>query len=99
MLYGRSVATTDTFDLPKDLLNWQATCHHNNPRLMEMADEFMQPGDDLRLFYIWGHSYEFDIDRNWRIMEDFCAKMGGLDDVWYATNGEIALWMKENRLT
>ena len=41
------------------------------------------------LFYLWGHSYEFDNDGNWQLIEDFCAFIGGREDVWYATNGEI----------
>ena len=52
----------------------------------------------LKLMYVWGHSYEFDVDRSWATMEDFCAKMAYREDVWYATNGEIVLWMKENNL-
>ena len=42
-----------------------------------------------RLFYLWGHSYEFDRDDNWQVIEDFCAAIAGKDDTWYATNIEI----------
>ena len=98
LLYGRCVQTTERFDLPQDPLRWEGTCHHANPRLMALADQFLAEGDDLRLFYVWGHSYEFDVERNWDVMEDFCEKLGGREDIWYATNGEIALWMKENGL-
>ena len=98
LLYGRCVETTEKFDLPENPLCWKGTCHHNNPKLMQLADEFLSDGTDLRLFYVWGHSYEFDVDRSWATMEDFCAKMAYREDVWYATNGEIVLWMKENNL-
>ena len=77
---------------------WDATCHHNDERLMDLADAFLAPGEDLRLFYVWGHSYEFDVDRSWARMEDFCARVGRRDDVWYATNGEIVTWMLQNHL-
>ena len=43
----------------------------------------------LRLFYLWGHSYEFDGANNWNVIESFCELAGGRDDVWYATNIEI----------
>ncbi|MEJ0000406.1 MAG: hypothetical protein WDO13_15365 [Verrucomicrobiota bacterium] len=43
----------------------------------------------LRLLYVWGHSYEFDRDKNWELIEQFGAKVGGRDDIWYATNIEI----------
>ena len=31
-----------------------------------------------------GHSYEFDNHDNWNVIEDFCAYMGGRNDIWYA---------------
>lgn len=98
LFFGRKVETTEKFDLPADPLGWEGTCHHNNPKLMQLADDFLAPGEDLRLFYVWGHSYEFDVDRNWEVIEDFCEKLSGRDDVWYCTNGEFVLWMKENNL-
>ena len=42
-----------------------------------------------RLFYIWGHSFEFDRNNNWERLEEICQKLGGKEDVWYATNIEI----------
>ena len=41
------------------------------------------------LFYVWGHSYEFDNDNNWELIEEFCEKAAGMPDVYYATNIEI----------
>ena len=98
LYYGRCVQTTGGFALPEDPLAWKGTCHHDDPKLMQYLEDFLRPGDDLRLFYIWGHSYEFDVNRNWRTIEDFCAAVGNRDDVWYATNGEIVLWMQQNHL-
>ena len=43
----------------------------------------------LKLMYVWGHSYEFDNHDNWNVIEDFCAYMGGRNDIWYATNSDI----------
>ena len=42
-----------------------------------------------RLFYIWGHAYEFDNRDNWEHLDEICEKLGGHDDIWYATNMEI----------
>ena len=36
-----------------------------------------------------GHSYSFNDNDNWDVIERFCEYMGGRDDVWYATNIEI----------
>ena len=41
------------------------------------------------MFYLWGHSYEFEADNNWHVIEEFAARIGGKDDIWYATNIEI----------
>lgn len=90
IVYARVVGDSFNFDLPADFLQWKATCHHNH-RLLEMAEAFnrVDHGVHPRLFYVWGHSYEFDNDRNWDLIEGFCALMGGREDVWYATNIEI----------
>ena len=94
--YSRTVVSTEKFDLPTDWLRLPATCHHANPRLMELAKQFVEGEDSpyfwrrqAKLFYLWGHSYEFDTYQNWEIIEKFAAYIGGRDDIWYATNGEI----------
>ena len=99
--YARTVEATEKFDIPTDWLRMPSTCHHRNPRLMELAREFIEDegGRSIRsrrpmLFYLWGHSYEFNDSDNWYIIEEFAEYMGGRDDVWYATNGEIYDYVK-----
>ena len=46
------------------------------------------------MFYIWGHSYEFDNQDNWQVIEDFFKVVSNKDDVWYATNIEIYDYVK-----
>ncbi|WP_168120923.1 polysaccharide deacetylase family protein [Paenibacillus sp. HB172176] len=93
--YARVVSTTGGFDLPRDYLEWQATCHHNQ-KLMEHAERFvdLHKSQYLYLMYVWGHSYEFDNDNNWVLMERFSAFVGGRDDIWYATNIQIVDYLK-----
>jgi len=88
--YSRTVHSTHQFELPGDWLMWPATCHHDDPRLMELAERFVA-GKPYRaqLFYLWGHSYEFEADDNWHVIEAFAAYMGGREEIWYATNQEI----------
>ena len=88
--YARIVGSSGTFAMPEDFMKWKATCHHND-RLMELGRAFceLNKRQYQYLMYVWGHSYEFDRDDNWQLMEDFCAMMGGRDDIWYATNIEI----------
>ena len=87
--------------MPTDWLRMSATCHHKNPRLMELADKFRAaaPYALPKLFYLWGHTYEFADNDNWYIIEQFAEKMGGHDDVFYGTNMEIYnAWMDFTRL-
>lgn len=43
----------------------------------------------VKLFCLWGHSYEFDEQGNWDLIERFCETMGGREYIYYATCGEI----------
>lgn len=94
--YSRTVESTEKFKMPSDWLRLPATCHHKNPRLMELADKFisMDVKHHPQLFYLWGHSYEFEQANNWHVIEEFCEKIGGKDDIWYATNIEIYDYVK-----
>lgn len=88
--YSRTVNSHEGFCLPSNPLEWNPTCHHSNPNLMKIAKRFIH-GDffGLGLFYLWGHSYEFDLDNNWKVIEELCEYISGRADVWYATNIEI----------
>ena len=93
--YARIVGNSECFSMPKDYLEWKATCHHNY-KLNELADQFivLNKRQYMYMFYVWGHSYEFVKDDNWSHIEGFCKKMGRRDDIWYATNIEIIDYMK-----
>ena len=89
--YARTVQSTHDFHLPQDWLRLPATCHHNDPELMNLADRFVSIKNwwDPMLFYLWGHSYEFEALGNWNVIEAFAEKVSGKPDIWYATNIEI----------
>lgn len=89
--YMRSTKSTESYLYPNSLLPLNPTCSHSNPRLMELTEEFLQNSvrETPFLLYVWGHSYSFEGDNNWHVIEDFFKKVSGHDDVWYATNDEI----------
>lgn len=93
--YSRIVGNSECFNIPKDLYEWKATCHHNH-KLLELTDKFISQnrGEHLDLFYVWGHSYEFDRDNNWDLIEKFVEKIGNRNNIWYATNIEIVDYLK-----
>lgn len=96
--YARTLGgDNDSFRLPEDWHRWMPTAHHNNPQIFEYIEKFFSLSlseqhnaqRDPRLFYLWGHSFEFDSRNNWDHLERVCEKLSGKEDVWYATNIEI----------
>lgn len=59
------------------------------PELTEKFLEETSPFPLQKLFYVWGHCYEFDQNDNWEYIKHFLETVSGHEDVWYATNGEI----------
>lgn len=89
--YGRTVESSHSFEIPKEPIKLKATCHHDDDILFELAEKFLkaEPKDDEpMLFYVWGHSYEFDVNNNWDRIEKFCKMMSGREDIFYGTNRE-----------
>ncbi|BCN30514.1 polysaccharide deacetylase family protein [Anaeromicropila herbilytica] len=90
--YARTVESTNNFELQSDLLRFKPTCHHNEKELFTLAERFLQMEPETpQIFYIWGHSYEFDVDNNWEIIEEFFKLISGRDDIYYGTNSEVLL--------
>ncbi len=99
--YSRTTISTQNFEFPDNWLAWNPTCHYMNPKLMELANAFLDDSKVKhwqqkapRLFYLWGHSYEFNDYDNWNIIEEFASLVGNRDDIWYATNIEIYNYVK-----
>ena len=98
--YARTIDASRNFDIPSEWLKWNPTCHHNEPKLFELGENFInmkvnrQHEGNAKLFYLWGHSSEFEIDNNWDRIEKFAELIGGKDDIWYATNIEIYDYIK-----
>lgn len=98
IVYSRTLGgDNDNFDLPPDWYAWMPTAHHKNKNILEYIDKFnradvnnLYPSERRpRLFYMWGHAFEFTNDNNWDLLDTICEKLAGKEDVWYATNIEI----------
>ncbi|WP_339274332.1 polysaccharide deacetylase family protein [Paenibacillus sp. FSL W8-0426] len=98
--YARTVRSHGQYTLPERPLEWHPTCHHSHD-LAAQTDRFIRhtkTGTPL-LLYVWGHSYEFNDNDDWEIIETFAETIGGRDDMWYATNREVlAYWKAVKRL-
>lgn len=92
--YSRAVNQHENFTVPEDFLKWNPTCHHINSRLMDIAKTFLEDNtDDIRLFYVWGHSYEFAVNDNWEVIEEFADLVSNKEEIWYGTNMEICSYI------
>ena len=96
--YSRTLGgDNDSFEMPNDWTAWMPTAHHENPQIFDYIDKFVEfdPSQvyishrSPRLFYLWGHSYEFNRNNNWDRLEKICELLGNKDDTWYAANIEI----------
>jgi peptidoglycan/xylan/chitin deacetylase (PgdA/CDA1 family) len=95
MEYARTTNSNGGFELPSNPMLWNPTCHHK--QMLEYGEKFVrhQPRHSrMSLLYVWGHSYEFNNDHNWELVEQFGELAGGHEDIWYATNIEIVAYMR-----
>ncbi len=97
IVYSRTLgADNDGFELPTDWLAWVPTAHHVNPNVLDYIEKFNAIEDKgygasltPKLLYLWGHSFEYENNDNWDLLEKICERLSGREDVWYATNIEI----------
>ena len=95
IVYARTTRATERFDIPSDWLRLHPTCHHNHPKVFELCDKFVSLKIDApQLFYLWGHSYEFEGDNNWDRIVEIAEKISGKDDIWYANNIDVYNYIK-----
>lgn len=110
---ARTVEATHSFDLPEDFLAWHPTIHnfgtaeyegmtaHQSEEAYEQFDQITQQflnSDDIGLFYIWGHSWEFDGEGNrWRRIEEFFKTLSHQTEIHYATQTDLADYIKAYR--
>lgn len=90
--YGRGVWENHSFDPQEDLLAFRPTCHHDDAQLDALVTRFLASEPETpQIFYIWGHSYEFDGNHNWDAFERVLDRLAGHDDIFYGTNREVLL--------
>ena len=88
--YARGVNSTHSFDLPDDPLEISPTCRHKEEEIFDLARQFTElQTDSPKVFLLWGHSYEFDLQDGWERFERFCERIAGREDIFYGTMGQI----------
>lgn len=92
--YSRTTTCTGNFDLQNNLYRFNPTAYHLHfDKLMELGEKFVNMTPDKpQIFYVWGHSYEFDFYSDYRVkFEEFLKLISNKDDIFYGTNKEILL--------
>ena len=91
--YARTITVTKSFEPYEDLYQYKGTVYHHTDwdEMFRLGEEFVQmKAETPKVFYIWGHSYEFDIyPERWQQLEEFLKLVGGRDDIFYGTNREV----------
>lgn len=91
--YARTIATTKSFEPFNDLYQYKGSLYHHEEwdLLFDMGRKFLELETNTpKVFYIWGHSYEFDIyPERWKQFEEFCKMISNRSDIFYGTNKEI----------
>ncbi len=90
--YARTVRSTNGFSFPENFLEWHPTCHHKSDILTKLGTFSRVSTKYVPMFYVWGHSYEFNQENTtftWEGIEEFCEAASKLEDVWFATNAEV----------
>lgn len=90
IIYSRTTDSTGGFAVPKNFLEWHPTCHQRNA--LSLCAKFLDNIDSPwthPMFYIWGHSFEFDTDDSWKYIETVISTLSNNPKIWYASNIDI----------
>jgi peptidoglycan/xylan/chitin deacetylase (PgdA/CDA1 family) len=93
IVYARTTEAVPNCFPVAEPLAWPATMHWQASNPSPMPQRWNECYNNSRwsgVFFIWGHSYEFDRGDCWDKLESYFAPLGGKSDVWYCTN--IELW-------
>ena len=97
-IYARTAEFTYDFRMPtvESLMRWAPTCFfvelEKDTRLTD-AFEAAVPEDDM-LFFIVGHTYEFDICENWEWLEGYLQRLANMKDTIITTSADVALYVR-----
>ena len=88
--YCRTVDDCHSFAIPDNLYEIRPTVHHLAPDVLQLCEQFVQmKAEKPQLLYIWGHSYELDLEDKWEQVEELFKLLSGHDDIVYGTNSAV----------
>ena len=90
VVYARSTKSQFNFELPKDFYTYGGTCTISDRLFPSLVKKWVKLSPkSMKLFYIWGHSYELDMFHEHEKIFDLYSQIANKEDCWYATNIQI----------
>jgi len=92
VVYSRTTENKDNPWPAQEPLRWPSTSHIFAANPKTVAERFADAHANGRfsgLFYVWGHSYEFNDRNDWAALERLLKPLAGKSDVWYCTNIQL----------
>ena len=87
--YSRTTAVANPCFPVAEPLAWPATGHQYTDKLTDRFTALYENQNSRGVFFIWGHTYEFDRKNDWPSLERIYKPLAGKPDVWYCTNLEL----------
>lgn len=92
--FARTIVSNRNFSKQENLYEFKPTVYFyvEFEEMFRLGKQFI----DLKVekpqtFYVWGHSYEFDVDDGWKKFEAFLEMMSGREDICYCTNRDALI--------
>ena len=96
IIYARTTKPSYSFEVDiNNLLEYKPTCSHSDKRLKDLAIDFLNTKIELALFYVWGHTYEFENNKNWDLLRMLLEILKDDKDIAYLTNYEAFKYIIE----
>jgi peptidoglycan/xylan/chitin deacetylase (PgdA/CDA1 family) len=91
--YARTTQKMDACFPPEERLAWAATNHQYDKigdiGVPEKWNDWYHSKWFNGVFFIWGHTYEFNNKNDWQSLERIYKPLAGKLDVWYCTNIQL----------
>jgi len=88
--YARTIYYTYGFGIPKNFMCWNPTAWIEDGEVFNLYDKFIKSeSEEDVLFYVWGHSYDFEKFKTWDRFLKLADLISKTDGVKCVTNNEL----------
>lgn len=94
IIYARSTKSDFSFNIPTNWYTFGGTCTISDKEFPKLVRKWNNTNyKTMKLFYIWGHSYELDMYHEHEHVYKQLVKIANKEDVYYATNKDIFCYL------